>query len=231
MNKNILIAVLIVIIGVFAFLAFKPKGATTVSPITTVPEQQPTTTPQQTTPPAATSKTYSNTQYGFSFQYPNTWKVTEDKSKKEVRIDTNDIAIYGQGYVPYPSWSITFKATDKSFFNPPIGTKYGLIGYDESRSALTDGDRCLSSGKLFGNNPPDANNTSSIQSITYGGSLMSDPAYSDSAILTTNGEIIIVHKEQGAPYTPEIGDQLSAIASSFKLLNGNTVFVPTCAKQ
>jgi hypothetical protein len=91
-------------------------------------------------------------------------------------------------------------------------------------------DGCLKATQLFGSNPPNVSNTSSIKSIVYGGSLMSDPAYSNSAILTSNGQIIIVNSQQGAAITPELSTQLSKIASSFKLLNGNTVFIPECAK-
>ena len=166
-------------------------------------------------------KTYTNSEYGFSFNYPNSWKLSEDKIKKEVTVDTNDIASGVGGDYSYPSWSITFKATDKSFFNNNrVSTKYGIITYDENLKALMS-DQCLKAEKLLGG---------VIQAIRYGGSLMSDPAYSNSAILTSNGGIIIVNSYQGVAITPLISDQLSVIANSFKLLNGNTVFVPACAK-
>jgi hypothetical protein len=142
-----------------------------------------------------------------------------------VTIHTNDDPLLVEDHA-FHSWSITFKATDKTFFDKTISTKIGIIKYDEKLSALVS-DSCLKVGKLFGN--VEGNNTS-IQSIIYGGSLMSDPAYSNSAILTNNGRIIIVNSQQGTAITPQLSEQLSIIANSFKLLNNNTVFVPDCSK-
>jgi len=167
-------------------------------------------------------KIYTNSDYGFSFNYPNDWKLSENKSNKEVTISTNDLVnVSDGGHAGYPSWSITFKATDKTFFNSVTPTKMGVITYNEKESAVFADDRCIKAEKLLGGN---------VQVARYGGSTMSDPAYSNSAILTTNGKIIIVNSYQGVAITPELENQLSAIFNSFKLLNGNQVFVPECAK-
>jgi len=250
MNKTngIVIALLIILIGLVGYVAFKPNQITStpVTDSTVINEAAVPVVPKATntqTPPASTSmKTYSNTGLGFSFNYPSDWRLTEDTLKKEVTIDTNDIGgtnLENRDNPTYPSWKITFKAIDKSYFTQQrISTKMGIITYDETLKAFTvddngdlpGGSTCLKAVQLFGSNPPNPNNTSAIQSINYGGSLMSDPAYSDSAILTNNGEIIIIHSQQGTAATPELMNQLSKIASSFKLLNGNTVFVPACAK-
>ncbi|MEK7227917.1 MAG: PsbP-related protein [Patescibacteria group bacterium] len=218
--KKLIVILLVLIVALLAYIAFKPKEV--VSPIV-VPSDQTTTTSQQN-PTSLDSKTYSNTQYGFSFDYPSSWKVSEDTSKKEVTVNTNDIVGVNPENRPnpeYPSWSITFKATDKTYFTGQrISTKIGIITYDETTKALMSDD-CLKATQLFGSN---------LTTIVYGGSTMSDPAYSNSAILTSSGEIIIVNSQQGVALTPELTSQLSKIASSFKLLNGNTIFVPACAK-
>ncbi len=166
-------------------------------------------------------KTYTNAEFGFTFNYPISWELSEDKLKKEVTIDTNDKA-GGVDGMSYPSWRITFKSTDKSFFNNNrVSTKMGIITYDENLKALVS-DSCIKAEGLLG--------TNTIQAIRYGGSLMSDPAYSNSAILTTSGKIINIDSYQGVPSNPQIENQLSTIIKSFGLLNGNAVFVPQCAK-
>jgi len=167
-------------------------------------------------------KTYLNTQYGFSFDYPNTWKTSEDKNKKEVIVSTDDMV----DRMAYPSWSISFKSTDKNFFNTVRPTKMGVITYSEKESALFADDRCIKAEDFgFGTTK---NNL--IKKFIYGGSMMSDPAYSNSAILTTDGNIIIVDSRQGVVITPDIDKQLSLITNSFKLLNNNKVFIPECSK-
>lgn len=240
MNKNILIALLVIVIGVLGYFQFKSKSDIKITPngqTSTINNQndsdhQPTKIELSTL--TKTWKSYTNAQYGFAFDYPSSWKLSEDPSKKEVTISTNDIGdvnLENKDNTQYPSWSITFKATDKTYFTKQrISTKMGVITYNENSKALMSDDSCLKAAQLFGNNPSNVNNTSSIYSITYGGSLMSDPAYSNSAILTTSGEIIIVTSQQGTSLTSDLSDQLSKIATSFKLLNGNTLFVPACAK-
>ncbi len=165
-------------------------------------------------------KEYSNSEYGFRFNYPGDWKLTEDKIKKEVTIETNDIGEVVEGG-NFPSWRITFKSTDKTFFNNLQPTKIGVITYNEKESAVFADDRCIKGTKLLGG---------LIQAFTYGGSSMSDPAYWNSAILTKNGQIIIVNSYQGSVITSELEKQLSTIVNTFKLLNGNSFFIPECSK-
>jgi len=165
-------------------------------------------------------KEYSSSEYGFRFNYPGDWKLTEDKIKKEVTIDTNDIGEVVEGGT-FPSWRITFKSTDKTFFNNLQPTKIGVITYNEKESAVFADDRCIKGTKLLGG---------LIQAFTYGGSLMSDPAYWNSAILTKNGKIIIVNSYQGGVMISKLEKQLSTIVNTFKLLNGNTFFIPECSK-
>lgn len=172
-------------------------------------------------------RTYSNSTLGFSFQYPSNWQLTENPTINSVTIATSDATETVEGRA-FPTEAISFRLADKTYFaNNKVSTKVGIITYDENLKALVSDTRCLKAGKLFGNFP---SNTTMVRSISYGGSLMSDPAYSDSAILTTNGQIIIVHSEQGGPLSPEMLSEMSRVASTFLLIGSNTIFVPACAQ-
>lgn len=77
MNKNILILLLVLVIAVLGYLQFKPKNTENIYPVAIVaPTGQTTTnnTPQQVNT-TQSQKTYTDIQYGFSFQYPSTWKT------------------------------------------------------------------------------------------------------------------------------------------------------------
>lgn len=185
--------------------------------------------------PTETS-TYNNPTYGFSFTYPSTWKLT-DRSDKTVTISSDQLTGAAAAGSQIPVESISFRPVDKSFFTPHINTKYGEIGYDESLKTLVDvsekPSRCLAASSLLGGLHQAGN--AAIKNITYGSSLMSDPVYTDSAILTKGGTIIIV-REEYEPSTDEeknkiAADQVLKIANSFALLNGNSVVVPACANQ
>ncbi|MDB4984302.1 MAG: hypothetical protein JWM20_481 [Patescibacteria group bacterium] len=166
-------------------------------------------------------KTYSSTKLGFSFKYPDTWKLVEDLTKKTVTITSDSIS---DQYKGVPLEQITFKATNKSFFTPPVVTKVGAITYDNaSKSLVADG--CLPASPLFGS-------AGSIAAVNYGGSLMSDPAYSDSAILTKSDLIVISHRSMeagsGEATNTLAQNQAGQVGASFSLVNNNEVFVPAC---
>ncbi len=227
--KNTLIIILILAVIGIGYVTLKPKQI--VAPVvppseTQLPEStenQNTTTNLTATTPSQTlgMKTYSNIQLGISFQYPSDWKLTEDSAKKQVTITTNDVAATFENGT-YPTYSLNFKSTDKSFFAQPIGTKMGTFTYDENKMALLNDNQCESPTPFF---------NSSLQAVRYGGSLMSDPAYNDFAITTTNGVIIILHAEQGGVITDNLTRDIQKIANSFGLLNGNKIFVAACTKS
>lgn len=221
--KNTLIVFLVIIVALLAFVAFKPKTAPVI-PSTT--SQVSTTTPPVEQPQNSAWKTYSSTLLGFSFKYPSDWKLTEDTAHKQVTIATNDVGEVVEGH-SFPSYSLSFKSTDKTFFSKPINTKWGVITYDANRNAVLADGNCLKPDPLSPSAEPLS--SPSIQYFRYGGSLMSDPAYSDAAIVTTNYSIIIIHSEQGVGLPTPLQDQVDRIKNSFNLLNGNKVFVPTCA--
>ncbi len=85
--KNILIVILVVAVLIFGYLAFKPKTEV-VSPDSVLTGQTGTTNnlngndyppkqPSTQTQATAGWKTYSNSEYSFSFKYPPTWSISE----------------------------------------------------------------------------------------------------------------------------------------------------------
>lgn len=98
-SNTISIVVAVILLGAFGYFAFVKNS----EPIA----QQPTPTPAQTqkpvsptptlTPnPTANLKTYTNSQYGFEFQYPASWKRVADAN-------TSDGAITVIYPVSYPA--------------------------------------------------------------------------------------------------------------------------------
>jgi hypothetical protein len=79
MNKNIVIGLLVVIALVLGYLALKPKNAARTAPVTTTPVATTAPSPSPTQPSSvsvAGMQKYTDTSFGFSFWYPNTWTVT-----------------------------------------------------------------------------------------------------------------------------------------------------------
>lgn len=180
------------------------------APNTTVSTPVPATAPE--------TKTYSNTQNGLSFNYPNSWTVVENPSKKSVSVTSDTSYNSGGGFV-IPMRKITFTLTDKSFFNPPINTKYGSISYENSLKTLFS-DICMKAEFLSG--------STTIKGIRYSGSNMSDPAYSTVAVLMANGSIYIINEESESASGPE-KDAALAMINSLQFLNGNTTAYPACS--
>lgn len=229
----ILIAIIIILAIALAFL-YGRNNSPTAQPAQEIPATESTTSATTTQPvaiqptvPAAPSgyKTYNSASYGISFNYPTAWTLTQDASKKTVTVTSN--TNYVQGTYSIPLEKITFTSTDKNYFNPPINTKYGSIAYDATLKSLVDiGEtpaRCMPADHILG--------SGSIKGITFSGSSMSDPAYHTSAIITTNGPIILVDDEsESTPDQPE-RQEAASIVESLSLLNGNTTAYPACALQ
>jgi hypothetical protein len=170
-------------------------------------------------PPPTPWKIYSNKQYGFAFIYPSDWILRENGSNKQVTVQTDTPALEVIG----------FQVADKSFFTPYVKTKYGEITYDGTKKTLLNISQtppgCLAVSTLSG--VPGA-----MKSIIYSGDLVSDPAHSESAVLTKTGSIIIASEswEVGSDQNQnkQIKDDVAKIMTSFTLLNGNTVSIPNC---
>lgn len=160
--------------------------------------------------------TYVNQRYGFSFQYPTGWKISEDVDGTGVKVQSGDML------------SIEFKAQENSAFSP-IGTKMGDIRYDASLGALVDTldtpARCLPSGSLMGINE-------TLPAVVYGGSTMSDPAYVLSAILTDENYMILVNETNTYVSNRKDAARISAgklkIYSTFALATTIKARAPKC---
>lgn len=237
--NTILLVIVIILLAVGIGAVLSKKKNTDITnynfPTTADLDQSTTTTMAQPTQPTTTTSstqsqnqttwnTYSNAQNSFSFKYPSDWIISENSINNTVKISTKSKTVVGVDNsgnpVAYaPDYSITFTKTDKTFFNQPINTKYGQVTYDEiNNRVLIDGE-CRTVTALA---------TSSIQGVTYGGSLMSTPAYGDSAIVTKNKDIIIVHTEQVDAMTDDLLIQVKTIMDSFTLLN-NKIITQSCS--
>jgi hypothetical protein len=172
---------------------------------------------------AANWKTYSSAQYGFSFDYPSKWKVTEKTNTNgQPYVDlTSDIFSSDPQLSGIPEEEIQFSAVDTNYFNPPIGTKFGMIGYDSKDNLLIDttqpSQQCLLVRPLLGiENAP--------LGFRYDGSQMSTPAHFNYALITQNKKIILVTEFSLEGDTLLVVNQnVSKIALSFKLLNGDSI--------
>ena len=78
-NQLILIVIILIILlgasGTYLALNSKPKPAPTISKV------PPTSTPTQISGPTASWKTYTNSNAGYSFKYPNDYQIMENQKK------------------------------------------------------------------------------------------------------------------------------------------------------
>lgn len=144
--KNILIVILIAVVGVLAYMQFKPKE-------TVVPSGQTTTTNNsngddyqpvkntvnntvQNTDDTVGWKTYSSTEYGFSFQYPSTWK-TPTTTPIAAPIG-NKLEIYAKEAIIVP---FITHYTSGLTLNDFIGMAYGHSASDNPQSIQVAGQK------------------------------------------------------------------------------------------
>ncbi len=165
----------------------------------------------------ASVKTYTNEKYGFTFNYPIKWKISESANKKSVTVESTETSSIGPNK-SIPAYSVKFSAIDPVDFGVQQ-TKVGEVVYDSTKKTLVDRSetpsRCLPTYLYQGGTVP---------MISYGGSLMSSPAHFESAILTNKDYIILVGElSEEAGFREESG-----IISSFKFTNGVQVRLPNC---
>jgi hypothetical protein len=217
----ILIGVIIVLVAIGGYFIWKKNHQA----VSVVP--QTLTQPVVATNTDKTSdwKTFSSTKYGygFSFDYPSNWKVTEkiDTNGRPYVDLTSDIFSSDPQLSGIPEEEIQFSAVDTNYFNPPIGTKFGMIGYDSKDNLLIDttqpSQQCLLVRPLLGiENAP--------LGFLYDGSQMSTPAHFNYALITQNKKIILVTEfSLGGDLSLVVNQNVSKIALSFKLLNGDSI--------
>ncbi len=206
----ILIAVAILIVAVGIYFYISGNNSPRVSPNANA---------------TTTAGTYTNEKYGFSFDYPPSWQLTESADKTMVTVDAG---ITANGL---PAFTLVFTVVPDNVFQP-VQTKVGNISYDATQNALIDtseNDRCLPYSNLGGL----AGGASTIQAFNYGGSIMSDPAYWENAVLTNKNYMLDVGESYERPSDDATNQIIQSgenkIYSSLSFTNGVTVRVPSCA--
>lgn len=208
----IIMVIILVVLGIYFY-------SKTVSAPANVPSSATSTT--------SAWKTYMNNQYGFTFNYPFDWQLTENTDKTSVTVDAG---INANGL---DAFTLVFTVVDNNAFQP-VQTKVGDISYDASQNALVDTSenaRCLPYDNLRGL----AGGAGSIQAFNYGGSTMSDPVYWENAILTNKNYMLDVGESFERP-TDDATNQIiengeNEIYSSLAFTNGVSVRIPSCATK
>ena len=208
----IIIVVILVVLGIYFY-------SKTVS--------APANVSSNSTSMTSTFKTYTNNQYGFTFNYPSGWQLTESADKTS---ETVDAGITANGL---DAFTLVFTIVDNNAFEP-VQTKVGDISYDASQNALVDTSenaRCLPYDNLRGL----ASGVGNIQAFNYGGSTMSDPVYWESVILTNKNYMLDVGESFERP-TDDATNQIiengeQEIYSSLALTNNVSVRLPSCATK
>ena len=219
----LVIAILAVLIIDLVVYTYSQKNQTT----TIVNTPPPTSQTGSTSPAGSEWSTYTNTKYGFTFQYPTAWQLTESADKSSVTLDAG-ASTDMEGGKPVETFTVTFTAVDTNAFGEHE-TKVGDVKYDSTRGVLVDAGenpaRCLPVQNI------DA--SSSLPTIMYGGSMMSTPAYFDYVILTNQNYLLTIHET--SDYSPSLNPALAAgrneIYSSFAFTNGVQDRAPNCSSS
>lgn len=190
------------------------------------------TTVSSTTPASGDIRVYTNKKSGWHFQYPSDWNIAEKADGSGVTIESGVMVegIMGTG-VKSPIFTLSFITKKKADFEE-VGTKVGQIKFDMTKNALVDiggpNIRCLPVNSKLGT-------TASIPTFQYAGSMMSDPAYSTSAVISDKDFLVIINmltygRVEDDMLEADIENGLRTIYSTFGL-GGNTVAVtPECTQ-
>lgn len=166
-------------------------------------------------------KTYTNTKYNFSFDYPKTGLISENSTKDNITIYSGTSTEMLDNDRKLEAFSVNFKIINNDSFGQQ-NTKVGEIIYDMSLKALVDKlgtPRCLQP-KMLGD---------SLPAFLYGGSSMSTPAHWEYAVLTNQNYMILVSEFIGTNNTDLIVNK-DKISSSLSFINGVQVRTPECVK-
>ncbi len=145
----------------------------------------PTATSSSESLATTTASVYVNSVYGFTFNYPPSWKLTESADKTTMTVDAG---ITANGL---DAFTLVFTIIQNNAFQE-AQTKVGDINYDPTQNALVDENetpaRCLPYAPLRGL----AGGAGTLEAFNYGGSIMSDTAYWESEILTNKNYMLDV---------------------------------------
>lgn len=171
--------------------------------------------------------TYQNSKYGWGLTLPSGWRLKENRDNGDVTIESyRSVSFDGYGAKQIvPAATITLSTIRTSRFTP-VGTKVGDIKYDAKKKALVDAGstpvRCLPSYGSYGVNKD-------IPVFVFGGSMMSSPAYRDSAILLSDNNSVIVREVNHGISKGDAGE-IERLYRSLRLQEGVTALFPDCAK-
>lgn len=164
-----------------------------------------------------TLSTYQNILYGWSLKYPSSWHILET-------LDGTGVSIFSDISANTKSiQTLKFSTIKKNEFEP-ISTKIGNVYFDLEQDALVDSlsepERCLPLRSFIGK-------ASDIPYFVYGGSTMSDPAYSDDAIITNQDYIITLYSN----YFDEAQRKTrNSVYNSFTLNHTVKAVIPECVR-
>jgi hypothetical protein len=167
--------------------------------------------------------TYTNAKYGWSFKYPSTWKVTENKDGTSVSVDSSARAasLNPESKATFPKFTLNFSTVKKTDFGT-VNSKWGIITFDLKKNALV-ADSCLPVSTRIGVKQGEA-------LFQYTGSLMSTPAYSGSAIVTDKDYLVIVSSEMYDSIDDTLAEGAGIIYATFQLAPEVYSIIPQCAQ-
>lgn len=199
-----------------------------------VPKSAPTTGTENATTTVTNQEEnaphiYTNQLYGWSFNYPKDWQVEENENKTGIEIVSHEtVPSVRDPNQKSPLFTLSISTIKKSDFKP-TDTKMGNIRFDLAQNALVDAldtpSRCLRMSDF----------NSKMKMVIYGGSNMSTPAYSNSAVITDKDYLILINESTyGNSETPtsetslDVGKKM--IFDSFTFPPGVSGITPDCAK-
>lgn len=222
------LVVIALLISFFAGAAYQKKAddAASSEPEETSESEETENLPEDTPSSEESSDlvTYTDETYGWSFAYaPEEWTATESTNGSGVTLSSKETTTqYSRDGAPQSMTTIAFSTVKKADFEP-IGTKVGNISYDATFDGLVDTSggevRCLPLGTPIGKD-------SRIWTFGYGGSLMSDPAYSYKAVITDQDYMVLIKT-----YSYEYDASVDALLTTFALSPEVTATFPICGAQ
>jgi hypothetical protein len=171
--------------------------------------------------------TYQNSKFGWGLTLPSGWRLKENRNNGDVTIESyRSVSFDGYGAKQVvPAATINLSTIRVSRFTP-VATKVGNVKYDAKKKALVDTGstptRCLPAYSAYGPNKD-------FPLFVFGGSMMSSPAYRDSAILLSDDNAIIIN-EVNYGISKSDASEIESLYRSLRLKEGVTALFPDCAK-
>lgn len=160
---------------------------------------------------------YINQNTGITFKYPSDWSIYEREGIVTIS-DADSVELDEDRTTP--NYSVSFALIDKTKINHTSG--YGHVVYDAESDLIKKDEVCLDISKSTNEKP---------EWIMLGGSTMSTPAWTSSAILLDNSEAIKYTKFVYGSFAKEKEDIVSEILSSVKVVGEHNVSSKVCPEN